>query len=87
MRKSGDVILSGLLGCFVGVTYFLIEVAWKTARGHPQGISWTMITSIMQRNQNSNYAAKKDISHWCPNWTQGESPESIALRGLLLTKI
>ena len=43
MRKVGDAILSGLLGCFVGSTYFLMEVAWKTARGHPEGISWTML--------------------------------------------
>ena len=42
MRKAGDVILSGLLGCFVGATYFLIEVVYKTAHGHPEGISWTM---------------------------------------------
>ena len=43
MRKDGDVILSGLLACFVGATYFLLEVAYKTARGHPGGISWTML--------------------------------------------
>ena len=43
MRKVGDVILSGLLGCFVGVTYFLLEVAYKTRQGHPEGISWTML--------------------------------------------
>ncbi len=43
MRKRGDVILSGLLACFVGSTYFLIEVVWKTVQGHPEGISWTML--------------------------------------------
>ena len=43
MRKCGDVILSGLLACFVGCAYFFIEVAWKTAQGHPEGISWTML--------------------------------------------
>lgn len=35
MCKMGDAILSGLLGCFVGTTYFLIDVVWKTARGYP----------------------------------------------------
>ncbi len=43
MRKCGDVILSGLLACFVGSAYFLIEVVWKTVQGHPEGINWTML--------------------------------------------
>ena len=43
MRKAGDVILSGLLACFVGVVYFAAEVIYKTARGRPEDISWTML--------------------------------------------
>lgn len=43
MRKCGDVILSGLLACFVGCAYFFIEVVWKTAQSRPEGISWTML--------------------------------------------
>ena len=43
MYKAGDWILSGLMGCFVGTVYFLIEVTYKTVIGHPEGISWTML--------------------------------------------
>ena len=43
MRKAGDAILSGLLACFIGTAYFLLEVVWKSARGYPQAISWTML--------------------------------------------
>ncbi len=69
MNKAGDAILSGLLACFVGTVYFLIEVGWKTARGHPQGISWTMLVLalllglVMER-------MGAELPWRCPIWTQ-----------------
>ena len=69
MRKVGDVILSGLLGCFVGIVYFLAEVVWKTARGNPQGISWTMLVLalllgiILER-------MGAELPWRCPIWAQ-----------------
>ena len=43
MSRLGQAILSGLLSCFVGTTYFLIEVVWKMVRGRSDNISWTML--------------------------------------------
>uniref|UniRef100_UPI002899A74A putative ABC transporter permease n=1 Tax=Oscillibacter sp. TaxID=1945593 RepID=UPI002899A74A len=69
MNKSGDKILSGLLSCFVGVTYFIIEVVWKTARGHPEGISWSMLVLalllglVMER-------MGAELPWNCPIWAQ-----------------
>jgi len=69
MRKAGDVILSGLLGCFVGTVYFLLEVAWKTAQGHPEVISWTMLVLallvgiILER-------MGAELPWRCPIWAQ-----------------
>lgn len=36
-------MLSMLLWFWGGAIYFFIEVAWKTFRGHPESISWTML--------------------------------------------
>lgn len=69
MRNCGDVILSGLLSCFVGSVYFLIEVVWKTVRGHPEGISWTMLVlalvlgMVMER-------MGAELPWNCPIWAQ-----------------
>ena len=69
MRTAGDVILSGLMGCFVGITYFLCEVVYKTATGHRSGISWTMLVLalllgiIMER-------MGAELPWRCPIWAQ-----------------
>ena len=38
-----EAVLSMLLWVWGGTVYFLMEVAWKTWRGHPDTISWTML--------------------------------------------
>ena len=43
MSKSGERVLSVLLWFFGGTLYFLLEVAYKTATGSPERISWTML--------------------------------------------
>lgn len=43
MRKAGQVVLCALLWTWTGTVYFFLEVAWKTLRGHPEAISWTML--------------------------------------------
>lgn len=43
MSKAGERIFSVLLWFFGGTLYFLLEVAYKTATGHPERISWTML--------------------------------------------
>ena len=69
MYKAGDWILSGLMGCFVGTVYFLIEVVYKTAIGFPEGISWTMLVlalviGIVMERMGAN------LSWRCPIWAQ-----------------
>ena len=43
MSKAGQRVLSMLLWMWGGTVYFLLEVAWKTATGEPDRISWTML--------------------------------------------
>lgn len=43
MSKAGHRVLCMLLWTWGGAVYFLMEVAWKTAAGHPEQISWTML--------------------------------------------
>ena len=43
MTKTGQRVLSMLLWSWGGTVYFLLEVAFKTLRGHPEQISWTML--------------------------------------------
>lgn len=43
MSKAGDRVLSMLLWTWGGTVYFLLEVAYKTATGHQERISWTML--------------------------------------------
>lgn len=40
MRKA---TLSLLLWTWTGTVYFFLEVIWKTVRGRPETISWTML--------------------------------------------
>lgn len=41
-ERVGKWVLSALLWVWTGGLYFFIEVAWKTFRGRPDTISWTM---------------------------------------------
>lgn len=43
MTRYSKLVLSALLWVFGGTVYFLMEVAYKTATGHPERISWTML--------------------------------------------
>lgn len=43
MSRWGRRVLSMLLWFWGGTIYFLLEVAWKTATGKPEMISWTML--------------------------------------------
>ena len=43
MTRYSKPVLSLLLWFFGGSVYFLLEVAYKTATGHPERISWTML--------------------------------------------
>ena len=43
MTRYSKPVLSALLWFFGGTLYFLIEVAYKIAVGHPEHISWTML--------------------------------------------
>lgn len=42
-NRIGEWVLSVLLWVWTGTLYFFIEVAWKTAHGRPDAISWTML--------------------------------------------
>lgn len=43
MSRSGCWVLSVLMWTWGGAAYFLLEVAYKTARGEPERIIWTML--------------------------------------------
>lgn len=43
MSRVGRWVLSVLMWTWGGAAYFLLEVAYKTARGEPERISWTML--------------------------------------------
>ena len=43
MTRAGRWVLSMLLWVWGGTVYYLLEVVYKTATGHPERISWTML--------------------------------------------
>ena len=43
MSRAGRWVLSVLMWTWGGAAYFLLEVAYKTFRGEPERISWTML--------------------------------------------
>lgn len=43
-KNWSKAVLSLLLWTWGGCLYFYIEVLWKSLRGHPEKISWTMLT-------------------------------------------
>lgn len=43
MSRAVRWVLSVLMWTWGGAAYFLLEVAYKTARGEPERISWTML--------------------------------------------
>ena len=43
MIQRNNAVFSVLLWTWGGTVYFFGEVVWKTLRGHPETISWTML--------------------------------------------
>ena len=43
MTRCGKAVTSMLLWTWGGTLYFFCEVIYKTARGRPESISWTML--------------------------------------------
>ncbi|MBO3280965.1 putative ABC transporter permease [Intestinimonas butyriciproducens] len=66
MRKA---VLSLLLWTWTGTTYFFVEVVFKTLRGRPETISWTMLAlAILLAIPLERCGAELPWS--CPLWLQ-----------------
>lgn len=66
MRKA---VLSLLLWTWTGTTYFFVEVVFKTLRGRPEAISWTMLAlAILLAIPLERFGAELPWS--CPLWLQ-----------------
>ncbi|MCI7660330.1 MULTISPECIES: putative ABC transporter permease [Eubacteriales] len=66
MRKA---VLSLLLWTWTGTTYFFAEVVFKTLRGRPEAISWTMLTlAILLAIPLERFGA--ELPWDCPLWLQ-----------------
>ncbi len=66
MRKA---VLSLLLCTWTGTTYFFVEVVFKTLRGHPEAISWTMLAlAILLAIPLERFGA--ELPWDCPLWLQ-----------------
>lgn len=69
MSRAGDRILSMLLWTWGGAVYFLLEVAFKTATGHPERISWTMLVLAVVLCVPVERAGA-ELPWECPLWLQ-----------------
>ena len=66
MRKA---VLSLLLWTWTGTTYFFAEVVFKTLRGRPEAISWTMLAlAILLAIPLERFGA--ELPWDCPLWLQ-----------------
>lgn len=66
MRKA---VLSLLLWTWTGTLYFFLEIAWKTLRGRPEAISWTMLAlAILLAIPLERFGA--ELPWDCPLWLQ-----------------
>ena len=66
MRKA---VLSLLLWTWTGTTYFFVEVVFKTLRGRPETISWTMLAlAILLAIPLERFGA--ELPWDCPLWLQ-----------------
>ena len=84
MRKA---VLSLLLWTWTGTTYFFVEVVFKTLRGRPETISWTMLAlAILLAIPLERFGA--ELPWDCPLWLQalicGTAITAAELAGLLL---
>ena len=69
MSKAGERVLSMLLWTWGGTVYFLLEVAYKTATGHPERISWTMLVLAVVLCVPVERAGA-ELPWECPLWLQ-----------------
>ena len=69
MTRYSKPALSTLLWFFGGTLYFLLEVVYKTATGHPEHISWTMLVlAIVLTIPVERCGA--ELPWGCPLWLQ-----------------
>lgn len=69
MTRWGKAMLSMLLWIWGGTVYFLLEVAYKTATGHPERISWTMLVLAVILCVPVERAGS-ELPWECPLWLQ-----------------
>lgn len=69
MTRYSEPVLSVLLWTWGGATYFLMEVAWKTATGKPETISWTMLVAALLLCVPVERAGAQ-LPWACPLWLQ-----------------
>lgn len=69
MTRYSEPVLSVLLWFFGGTVYFLLEVAYKTVSGHPEGISWTMLVVAVLLTIPVERAGA-ELPWACPLWLQ-----------------
>lgn len=91
MSKAGDRVLSLLLWTWGGTVYFLLEVAWKTIRGEPEKISWTMLVVAMLLTIAVERCGA-ELPWTCPLWLQALACAALVTvvelaAGLLLNKL
>lgn len=69
MSRAGRWVLSMLLWFWGGTVCYLLEVVYKTATGHPERISWTMlVVAILLTVPVERCGAELPWS--CPLWLQ-----------------
>ena len=87
-QTVGKKVLSILLWFFGGALYFVLEVAYKTATGHPERISWTMlVVAIVLTIPVERCGA--ELPWGCPLWLQAAACAALVtavelVAGLLL---
>lgn len=91
MSKAGRWVLSMLLWVWGGAAYFMIEVAYKTATGRPEQISWTMLVLAVALCVPVERAGA-ELPWECPLWLQALSCAALVTvvelaAGLLLNKL
>ena len=69
MTRYSNAVLSVLLWFFGGTLYFLLEVAYKTATGSPERISWTMLVLAVVLCVPVERAGA-ELPWECPLWLQ-----------------
>lgn len=69
MSKAGERVLSMLLWTWGGAVYFMLEVIYKTMRGEPERISWTMLVLAVLLCVPIERAGEQ-LPWACPLWAQ-----------------